>query len=81
MKNKMRFSRTAKDDYDYWMRQDNKTINRIVSLLTSIDETPFGGIGKPEPLRFSLRGYWSRRIDGKNRIIYTTLNERRPLYN
>jgi len=57
-------------DYLYWQKQDKKTMKRINSLLKEIDRSPFSGIGKPEPLTGDRRGYWSRRIDEANRIIY-----------
>ncbi|MDR1875920.1 MAG: Txe/YoeB family addiction module toxin [Synergistaceae bacterium] len=60
----------AWDDYLYWRTQDKKTFNRINKLIQAIDRSPFEGIGKPEPLRHEFQGYWSRRIDGTNRLIY-----------
>ena len=56
-------------DYLYWQTQDKKTLKRINDLLKDIDRHPFSGIGKPEPLKGN-GGYWSRRIDEANRIIY-----------
>jgi toxin YoeB len=60
----------AWDDYLYWQTQDKKTLKRINDLLKDIDRNGYAGIGKPEPLTGNLRGYWSRRIDGSNRIVY-----------
>ena len=60
----------AWEDYLYWQMQDKKTLKRINLLINDIKRTPFEGIGKPEPLRGSLSGYWSRRIDETNRIVY-----------
>jgi toxin YoeB len=60
----------AWSDYLYWQTQDKKTLKRINNLLRDIARSPFDGIGKPEPLRFEFSGYWSRRIDDFNRIIY-----------
>jgi len=60
----------AWEDYLYWQQQDRKTLRRINNLLRDIDRDPFSGIGKPEPLAGNLRGYWSRRIDEVNRIVY-----------
>jgi len=57
-------------DYLYWQTQDKKTLKRIHDLLKDIDRQPFCGIGKPEPLKGDKQGYWSRRIDEANRIIY-----------
>ena len=57
-------------DYIYWQTQDKKTLKRINELLKDINRHPFTGIGKPEPLKGNKQGYWSRRIDEKNRIVY-----------
>lgn len=57
-------------DYLYWQRQDKKTLNRLNQLIRDMQRSPFEGIGKPEPLRGDLAGWWSRRIDGTNRIVY-----------
>ena len=60
----------AWNDYIYWQTQDRKTLKRINMLIKDISRTPFEGIGKPEPLKGSLTGFWSRRIDGENRLVY-----------
>ena len=60
----------AWDDYLYWQAQDKKTLKRINALISDIKRTPFEGRGKPEPLRGDLSGYWSRRIDEANRVVY-----------
>ncbi|MBE6725251.1 MAG: Txe/YoeB family addiction module toxin [Ruminococcaceae bacterium] len=60
----------AWEDYLYWQKQDRKTLERIHLLLKDIDRNGYRGIGKPEPLTGNLRGWWSRRIDDKNRIVY-----------
>ena len=58
-------------DYIYWQTQDKKTLKRINRLLDDIKRNdPFKGIGKPEPLRENLSGFWSRRIDDTNRLVY-----------
>lgn len=57
-------------DYLYWQSQDRKTLRRINALVADILRTPFTGIGKPEPLRENLTGFWSRRIDDTNRLVY-----------
>ena len=57
-------------DYLYWQDQDKKTLKRLNSLITVAARDPFAGIGKPEPLRGELTGYWSRRIDEANRLVY-----------
>jgi toxin YoeB len=58
------------EDYVYWQTQDKKTLKRINELLKDIDRNGNQGIGKPEPLKGNLSGWWSRRIDEKNRLIY-----------
>ena len=63
-------------DYLYWQTQDKKTLKRINNLLKDIDRQPFSGIGKPEPLTGNLSGYWSRRIDDSNRIVYRIKDSR-----
>ena len=60
----------AWEDYLYWQKQDKRTLNKINQLLKDIDRNGYEGIGKPEPLVGDLSGYWSRRIDEKNRIVY-----------
>ena len=60
----------AWEDYTYWQTQDKKTLKRINLLLQDIDRNGHLGIGKPEPLKGNLQGYWSRRIDDVNRLIY-----------
>ncbi|MCL1875609.1 MAG: Txe/YoeB family addiction module toxin [Synergistaceae bacterium] len=60
----------AWDDYLYWQKQDKKTLKRVNELIKDIERNGYGGIGKPEPLRGNLSGWWSRRIDDENRIVY-----------
>jgi toxin YoeB len=60
----------AWDDYIYWQSQDRKTIKRINLLLKDIDRNGYDGIGNPEPLSGDLSGWWSRRIDEANRLVY-----------
>ena len=64
------FSTAAWPDYLYWQGQDKKTLKRINALINEAARTPFKGTGKPEPLRGDLSGYWSRRIDDVNRLVY-----------
>ena len=64
----------AWDEYLEWQTQDRKTLRRINKLIADIDRHPFTGIGKPEPLTGNLHGYWSRRIDEANRIVYKAEN-------
>lgn len=60
----------AWEDYIYWQTQDKKTLRRINQLLKDIDRNGYTGMGKPEPLKYDYLGYWSRRIDETNRLIY-----------
>ncbi len=69
---KLIFSENAWDDYLYWQRTDKKVLKRINQLISNIQRSPFEGIGKPEPLKHALSGYWSRRIDSEHRIVYRT---------
>ena len=70
MTRRLTFTTDAWDDYLYWQSQDKKTLKRINQLLRDVSREPFTGIGKPEPLRENLTGYWSRRIDDTNRLVY-----------
>ncbi|TVP59557.1 MAG: Txe/YoeB family addiction module toxin [Halomonadaceae bacterium] len=67
---KLIFSEHAWEDYLYWQKTDNKALNRINKLIKEIKLEPFGGIGKPEPLKHSLAGSWSRRINEEERMVY-----------
>ncbi len=60
----------AWEDYIYWQAQDKRTLKRINVLLKDIERGYFDGIGKPEPLKGDMSGFWSRRIDGTNRLVY-----------
>ena len=60
----------AWEDYVYWQTQDKKTLKKINALIKDIDRNGYEGIGKPEPLTGNWSGYWSRRIDEKNRLVY-----------
>lgn len=67
----------AIDDISYWKKSGNKTIQkRITKLLESIRKTPYSGIGKPEPLKHELSGFWSRRITEEHRLVYTQSEDR-----
>lgn len=67
---KLMFTDEAWESYLYWQTQDRKTLKRINDLIQAAQREPFVGIGKPEPLKHSLSGYWSRRIDESNRLVY-----------
>ena len=69
-----KFTDEAWKDYQYWIEHDKKQLKRINLLIKDIDRNPFEGIGKPEPLKANLQGYWSRRIDNEHRIVYTAEN-------
>ncbi|MEY8322098.1 Txe/YoeB family addiction module toxin [Lachnospiraceae bacterium 46-61] len=62
-------------DFEYWLKQDKKTLHRILQLLKDIDRNGYEGIGKPERLSGDLAPYWSRRIDDTNRIVYCIEND------
>ena len=68
--NDFTFTKEAFEDYLYWQMQDKKTLKRINALIKDIARNAFDGIGKPEPLRGTLSGWWSRRIDDTHRIVY-----------
>ncbi len=65
----------AWQDYTYWQSQDKKTLKRINTLVTETLRSPFGGVGKLEPLEANLAGFWSRRIDDTHRLIYAVDKE------
>lgn len=64
------FTKNGWEDYIYWQTQDKKTLKRINTLIEDISRNGNEGIGKPEPLKGNLSGYWSRRIEDKNRLVY-----------
>lgn len=68
------WSDEAWDDYIFWQTQDKKTLKRINRLLQEIDRNGYNCIGKPEPLKHDLQGYWSIRIDESNRIVFRIEN-------
>ena len=71
---KLIFSEQAWDDYVHWQKIDKKLFERINVLIKDISRAPFEGIGKPEPLKNALAGYWSRRINDEHRIVYKIAN-------
>lgn len=71
---KLVFSEQAWEDYLYWQKFDRKRVQRINELIREITRTPHAGTGKPEPLRHALSGYWSRRIDDEQRIVYKVVD-------
>lgn len=70
------FSKNAWEDYTSWLREDRKMLKKINELIKDIQRTPFSGKGKPEPLKYDLAGYWSRRITLDHRLVYKFENER-----
>lgn len=69
------FEAGAFNDFTNWNRQDKKLYKKIVRLIKDIQRSPFTGLGKPEPLRHELSGYWSRRIDQQHRLVYKVTDE------
>jgi toxin YoeB len=67
---KLIFQNEGWEDYCYWQTVDKKTLRKINEIIRDIQRSPFDGIGKPEPLKRNLSGYWSRRIDKENRLVY-----------
>ena len=64
------------EDYLYWQKTDRKILERINNLVKDISRNPYTGLGKPEPLKYKLTGYWARRINDEHRLVYTvTENE------
>ena len=75
MKRQLIFSDEAWEDYLYWQATDRAMLRRIHELIKDIKRTPYQGIGKPEPLKHQLSGWWSRRIDGEHRFVYRIVEE------
>jgi len=67
---KLIFSDAAWEDYLYWQKQDKRMVERINKLIKETQREPFAGVGKPEPLKHALAGYWSRRITEEHRMVY-----------
>ena len=70
------FTQHGWDDFSYWIENDPATAKRIKEIIKSIRDNPFKGIGKPEPLRYSLKGFWSRRITSEHRLVYRVSGKR-----
>ena len=64
------FSKNAWEDYISWQTEDKKILNKINKLIKEIQRSHYEGLGKPEPLKFDLAGFWSRRIDLEHRLVY-----------
>ena len=67
---KLVFADQAWEDYLYWQKQDKRMVERINKLIQETQRAPFEGIGKPEPLKHALAGFWSRRITNEHRMVY-----------
>jgi toxin YoeB len=67
---KLTFSDEAWEDYLHWQKQDRKMVERINKLIKEVQRDPFVGVGKPEPLKHALSGFWSRRITDEHRMVY-----------
>jgi len=71
---KLVFADEAWDDHLYWQKQDRRMVDRINKLIAETSRDPFEGIGKPEPLKHALAGFWSRRISDEHRMVYRVDN-------
>jgi len=74
------FTENAWGDYLFWQKTDKKIVKKINGLIKEIQRTPFEGTGKPEPLRYDLTGYWSRRIDREHRLVYQVVENELLVY-
>ena len=72
---KVIFEKTALEHLVYWAKTDLKILKKIIQLAENTAQTPFEGIGKPEPLKGNFSGYWSRRIDSEHRLVYEVTDE------
>jgi toxin YoeB len=72
----LEFDSNALDDLAWWVQQDRKKALRIIRLLQETQTDPFGGIGKPEPLKHELAGCWSKRIDDEHRLVYQVFEDK-----
>ncbi len=72
---KVIFKKLANKQYNYWLKTNKKIVSKIDTLIFDIQEHPFTGLGKPEPLKGELSGYWSRRITEEHRLVYTVEND------
>jgi toxin YoeB len=74
------FSKNAWEDYTSWLSENKNILEKINELIKDIQKTPFDGKGKPEPLKYDLAGYWSRRIDREHRLVYQVNNKEILIY-
>jgi len=71
------FTKNGWDDFEYWVDNDAEVVKKIKNLIISIRENPFKGLGKPEPLKHGLKGFWSRRITQEHRLVYQVTGKKR----
>lgn len=64
------FTPNGWEEFEYWLENDLEVVNKVRLLISSIKQSPFKGLGKPEPLKHGLQGFWSRRITGEHRLVY-----------
>ena len=76
---KISFTDESWDDYLYWQKTDKAILKKINELIKDVSRHPFEGIGKPEPLKFQLKGCWSRRIDHEHRLVYEYVTDERRI--
>ena len=74
------FTENSWEDYNSWLTEDRKMLKKINELVKDIQRTPFVGKGKPEPLKYDLAGFWSRRIDREHRLVYNVENQEILIY-
>ncbi|MCA1764495.1 MAG: Txe/YoeB family addiction module toxin [Flavobacteriales bacterium] len=74
------FTENAWEDYNYWQKTDKKMVKKINDLIKAIKRIPFDGPGKPEPLKYDLAGFWSRRIDQEHRLVYQIIDNELFIY-
>ncbi|MFA5419088.1 MAG: Txe/YoeB family addiction module toxin [Bacteroidales bacterium] len=77
---KITFSKIAWEDYLSWQREDKRLLKKVNELIKEIQRTPFEGIGNPEPLKYDLSGFWSRRIDREHRLVYQVVANENLIY-
>ena len=75
MRRQIVFDASAFEDFNQWASGNKKIYRKIINLIKDIDRSPFSGLGKPEPLKYELQGYWSRRIDDEHRLVYKVTDE------
>ena len=77
---KITFSKNSWEDYLSWQKEDKKILKRINQLIKDIQRTPYQGIGNPEPLKYDLAGFWSRRIDREHRLVCQVIDQEILIY-